>query len=145
MAKREHSTSLEANGEHTPTEESRKRQRTDSPPTTKKNDTPQRAAAPTLTPEEKQKLRVWLDKKAATDEIPFPITYPKLDALKGGKKGRARKSMDSTSSDPKSKESLTLDNHKYGEVTYSVGNKQKWEQLSRYRRCTGMRWPAKSH
>jgi len=99
-----------------------------------------------LTEEEQDQLKKWLDKKANADEFPFPITYPKPDAKSPGKprKGGNRKSLTNGHQEKKAKESLVLDEHKYGEIAFTVGNKAKWEQLTKYRRCTGKHAPADS-
>ncbi|KAF2221951.1 hypothetical protein BDZ85DRAFT_320241 [Elsinoe ampelina] len=77
---------------------------------------------PVLTADERIKLGQWLDKKA-NDEI-FKITYP--GGAGKGKKGTPR---------PKG-ERLFLDGREYGDVSFAVANKPKWEQLTKYRRCT---------
>ncbi|KAF4555807.1 Hypothetical protein D9617_2g057710 [Elsinoe fawcettii] len=79
---------------------------------------------PILTAEERFKLGQWLDKKASSDADMFKITYPGGAAK--GKKGPPR---------PKG-ERLLLDGREYGEVAFTVANKPKWEQLTKYRRCT---------
>ena len=116
-----------ANGVDSDTGRSEKRQRTGS------------AAAPTetwrqpqLTPEDKQKLVTWLDKLAAHNEDPFVIRYPKANAK--GKKGQVRKIKDKGNVRT---EHLKLDGDEYGEVSFTIGNREKWDQLTKYRRCTG--------
>lgn len=103
-----------------------KRQRTDSTqparesPSSRQTQTPQQ---PNLTDDEKDKLLAWLDKKGEADASTlFSIRYPKPSG-KGKKQNQ--------------KETLRLDAQEYGEVAYTVGNKFRWDQLTKYRRCTG--------
>ncbi|TKX23461.1 putative chromatin binding protein [Elsinoe australis] len=101
-----------------------KRRKTDSshPNTDSPNSARQQ---PVLTADEREKLAQWLDKKANNDVDMFKITYP----------GGAGKGKKSPAKRPNG-ERLLLDGREYGEVAFAVANKQKWEQLTKYRRCT---------
>lgn len=105
-----------------------KRRKTDSshPNTDSPNSARQQ---PVLTADEREKLAQWLDKKANNDVDMFKITYP----------GGAGKGKKSPAKRPNG-ERLLLDGREYGEVAFAVANKQKWEQLTKYRRCTGKLW-----
>ncbi|KAF2154658.1 hypothetical protein K461DRAFT_275796 [Myriangium duriaei CBS 260.36] len=123
-----------ADGDQSLNDDTRKRQRTDS---TQPWQNSFMRAQPSLTQDEKLKLKKWLDKKAAANEFPFPVIYPNA-ANKGAKakKGQVKRKSDSGHHEKRHVESLTLDGHEYGEVAFAIGNKGKWDQLTKYRRCT---------
>lgn len=91
---------------------------------------------PMLSPDDRKKLLTWLDKKVSTDQNPFPVEYPKHDgrASNKGKKGAATKKKPENGRFRT--EQLKLDGHPYGEVSFAIGNKDKWDSLTKYRRCT---------
>jgi len=113
----------------TPTPSVSKRQRVADPtsPTTQTPSRPQK----TLTAEEKSKLVDWLDKKnGSTGGMPFPIAL--VTATPKTKKGKSH-----ASTSVGNREHLVLDGHEYGTVEYNIGNKAKWEELTKFRKCTG--------
>jgi len=100
--------------------------------------TPSRNGQPDLTEEEKEKLLDWLDNKARTTGVAFPIQYlqaRKKAAMKKIKKGQASATVRTTTA--KDEEMLSLGGKTYGMVRYVVQNRPKWEQLTRYKKCSG--------
>lgn len=114
-------------------EERRKRQRTSSTQPWPDYNTWRQ---PVLTPEDRQKLKNWLDQKAAKNEEPFPITYPKPLPIKAGGKGKKGGPKKKSEKGLVRHESLKLDGREYGDVTFAITNRERWDQLTKYRRCT---------
>jgi len=113
----------------TPTQDDAKRQRVDDKLKSPSSQTP---SARTLTADDKINLIQWLDRKSeATSGMPFPITY--ATSTPAQKKGKSRKSISKSSG---ASEMLKLDGHTYGSIEYNVGNKAKWEELTRFRKFT---------
>jgi len=117
----------------TPTPDAAKRQRVDDDLKSPSSQTP---SARTLTADDRAKLVLWLDKQSEkTSGIPFPITY--APSTPAPKKGRSRKSIQKSRS---TSEQLSLDGRDYISVEYNIGNKAKWEDLTKFRRCTCRSW-----
>lgn len=99
--------------------------------------TPTRSGQPELTDHERKQLSDWLDSKTKSTGIPFPIQYlpPRKKAAIKKKKGQATSLTKTTTANDE--ETLSLGGHKYGMVRYVVQNRPRWEQLTRYKKCSG--------
>lgn len=100
--------------------------------------TPSKHGQPTLTEKEREKLLDWLDSKAKSTGVPFPIQYlpsRKKAAIKKKKKGQATVTNKATTEDLG--ETLLLGGHSYATVRYVIQNQSRWEQLTRYKKCSG--------
>ena len=94
--------------------------------------TPTRPGQPNLTESEKEKLKAFLDSKAKASGIAFPIQYLQ-PRLKKGRKGHKETKTPAAIVE----EQLSLGGQSYGRVRYVVQNRPKWEQLTRYKKCSG--------
>ncbi|GAB7341571.1 hypothetical protein MBLNU457_7781t1 [Dothideomycetes sp. NU457] len=91
---------------------------------------------PDLTEHAREQLLEWLDSRAQSTGVPFPIQYlpRRKKAAIRKKKGQATAPVRATIEDQG--EDLRLNGHSYGRVQYVVQNQPKWEQLTRYKKCS---------
>ena len=82
--------------------------------------TPVKSPQPQLSQQEKEKLIEWADARERTNKPVFEVALPSKKI-----KGKART------------EELFLEGTKYLSAEYIVKQSKQWEQMTKFRRCTG--------